>query len=263
MYDGQMDAGAEWDKATRLALERADLLIERLGRSKQLRVYVSKLKIYSRVPYICAAWVPHQSERIEIGSALCMHAMGLKLLDDLVDGDQPLSPTDLASAYPICEYASEIFRKASGGFPIVDECLFEWSLMWRYVMAEPGNSTRSLSEWEAGARRKSLLALYVGTVCNALKTPGLRHRIGRAMESVAVIGQIVDDFKDFETLGERNSNIASMIKEGMVDRDEARVFFKGMTAEIAETLLLYPPHFNFIPFVEGLVGRAQTCLQVE
>ena len=69
MYDGQMDAGAEWDKATRLALERADLMIERLGRSKQLRVYVSKLKIYSRVPYICAAWVPHQSERIEIGSA--------------------------------------------------------------------------------------------------------------------------------------------------------------------------------------------------
>ena len=45
MYDGQMDAGAEWDKATRLALERADLMIERLGRSKQLRVYVSKLTI--------------------------------------------------------------------------------------------------------------------------------------------------------------------------------------------------------------------------
>jgi len=249
---------AEWEAAATAVQDTLQTIFVELGCGEDIRRYVSGLRIYPRIPYLCASWVADPGHRKEIGIAFAIHATGLKLLDDLVDGDSGLRASELVVGQIFCQVAIERYFAASNGKLLAVNTMGEWLPMYRHVITEQEATFVDLDHWIAGCRIKSLLYLYIESLYRA-DLPRTCDDLREAFILLTTLGQVVDDWND-RTNEHETSNIILMAADGRINRASAIEYVEIVHRKLQAILAAHPPQLNFHPFVEGLADRARRAI---
>lgn len=256
----------EWEAASASVLQQVDQLLLSLGASAAIRSYLQQMKGYPRVLYMCAAWVSEPQLRFGLGTAFCQHSCGLKLIDDLIDGDQDLSPRDLVSGHVFCEDAGARYSALVPGHRISEDWRGTWMPIYGYVFQEPDQVITSYPVWLAGAVQKSgkLMAAYCRAAMTAETDRPLVDLAADAMEAIGVLYMISDDVRDHAQQGERVSNLLELVHSGHVDAGEVLATLTDLRQRISRACTAREPSFDFFPYIDlifdkcfGLFGRLQ------
>jgi hypothetical protein len=243
----------EWSRAAKTVRTEAIGIVQSLGCSEALIAYLGSMNIYPRIPYLTASWIADQELREQLGMAISLHAIGLKLLDDLVDADSDLPVSDLGTGHVLTCAATSRFHEATGGKLLVGN-LAAWMPVYRHVIHEPLTHVEDLQHWVDGARLKSLLYLYVEALYRE-RRPEACDDLREAFELFAALGQVVDDYKDREGMCEPG-NLILMIADGRVSPSEALAWVEGARQRIRAIFARFTPDFGCADFFEELGGRA-------
>lgn len=262
----------EWQDASRFVLKQLDDILQRLGRSDALRTYMQEMKGYPRVLYMCAAWIDEAALRFNLGTAFCIHSCGLKLIDDLIDGDQDLSPADLVAGHVFCETASDIYSRELPGHRLSHGWSDTWMPIYEYVFQEPDNVITSYPVWLDGAVRKSgnLMAAYCRAAHVGDADAAFVDLAADAMNAIGVLYMISDDLRDHTLLDERQSNLVELIRTGEVDAADVLATLNDIRARVERACAARAPAFSFWPMLEiihdkcvqqfGQLGAARTAM---
>ena len=242
----------EWQDVSRFVLKELDGTLHKLGRSQALRTYMQEMKGYPRVLYMCAAWIDEPALRFSLGTAFCIHSCGLKLIDDLIDADQDLSPSDLVAGHVLCEVASATYSRELPGHRLAHDWERTWMPIYEYVFQEPGNVITSYPAWLDGAVRKSgnLMEAYTRA---AHVNDGDRAFVELAADAINAIGvlyMISDDLRDNALLDEKQSNLVELIRTGHVDAGDVLATLDDIRARVERACAARAPAFSFWPMLE-------------
>jgi hypothetical protein len=250
----------EWEAAAKTCTATAIEVLRGLGCGEAIISYVASLRIYPRIPYLCAGWIDNRSERRELGIALALHAIGVKLLDDLVDGDTDFAPNDLAMGHFIAQLGNERYFEASSGNLLTSGTIERWLPAARYVRHEIHSELEDFDQWVSGAVRKALLPLYVEALYRE-RLPQICEELKSVFGLTTALGQVVDDWNDRERDAEA-ANLIVMINDGRVDRAVAHSWVVDTRSLIFEVLERHPPALAMAPFIAGLADRATASVAV-
>lgn len=254
---------AEMDIVQQQVLDRVLPTLAELGMTEEGLTFVRELKGYPRTPYYTTLWVLDDTQRKDLGVAICIHAIGIKLLDDIIDADQPLSPRDQIFGIFLLQMAEAII----GGYHNVHEVLktfeMDYKQIWRQEVHEKRVAPDTLEDWIEAARIKAglMLANYGAVVCLASDLTEWVEPARTYSEALAVLYMMGDDWTDFEELGEREGNLAHLIGTGkvsMAELTEAVGFWQRRANEAAkqgQTACDIEPFVNH--FAKKIIGLFQ------
>jgi hypothetical protein len=254
----------EWDRAGHYVRQQLDELVVRAGLGEKIRRHVAQIRGYPQVLYMCAAWLESPQLRFDFGTAFCMHAVGLKLLDDLIDADQDQAPRDLLVGHIFCDEAVRRLHAICPRVLLIEEFADGWLPIWRYVLAEPDVEVLDLQNWESGCRVKSgrLMALYAGVACRAAGHEAIAHRICAAMEAIGTIYMIWDDFLDRLKFAEARSNLAELLASRVIRAADAAHLLNQLENEITEVVTAHPPVFQFQSRLNNVIQTSRRCIEL-
>ncbi|WP_147127642.1 class 1 isoprenoid biosynthesis enzyme [Shimia ponticola] len=254
---------AEWRAVADHVQERVETLLIDAGLSQQIITYARGLGGYHRVPHCCAAWIKDPETRIRVGSNFCIHMIGLKFLDDIIDDDAPVQSRELVFGSAICDFATqELLTVSPLSNPLAD---FEkqWIPIWKTVLAEPVNPAQNLVEWEQLARRKAgnWLSRYTDVTANLLCDAQLKPVLHRIFESFGVIYQISDDLRDFQAGTDDDANLVVLIDGSAQKAQEALALLEDYVATFRLGMKTHPPALDFAWRVERVIETAEEALR--
>ncbi len=254
----------EWDRAGQYVRQQLDELVVRAGLGEKIRRHVAQIRGYPQVLYMCAAWIESPQLRFEFGTAFCMHATGLKLLDDLIDADQDQLPRDLLVGHIFCDEAVRRLHAICPRALLIENFTNGWLPIWKYVLAEPDVEVRDLAHWASGCRVKSgrLMALYADVACRAAGHEAIAHRICAAMEAIGTIYMIWDDFLDRLKLAEAHSNLAELLASRVIGAADAARLLNELESEITAVVTAHPPVFQFQSRLNNVIQTSRRCIEL-
>ena len=118
-----MDYLAELNLVNLKAKSIAKDVLSELGASDVAHSYVSSLRAYGKFPHFSTMWIQDDQDRISTGVVICLHAIGIKLWDDLLDLDSGLDIPDLSIYNCILEEAHIKFSAFKSGPKDYSFCL--------------------------------------------------------------------------------------------------------------------------------------------
>jgi len=247
----------EWMEAQAATLARADALLAATGASAEMRRYVADMKGYPRIPYLAALWVPDRDRRVAIGAAVCVHAIGIKLLDDLLDQDQPYSRWDQALGVFLMQAAAASLAQHESPALAMDAFARDYEVIWRMQLLEAAVPPRTLSAWIEYARVKSgrMMASYAEVACLAGGAPEAIPAARDFAEAVGVLFMIGDDLRDLAETGEAPGNLAWMAKQHVVTRGEVLAAIDAWAARAGASIRSRAPSHDLSSFVDGYARR--------
>lgn len=248
----------EWARTENAVRDRCAASLTRLGMSPPALAYVLGLKAYHRLPYLFALWVRDEEKRRHIAVYLCVHCVGTKLLDDIVDADQPYSPVDqVLGAHLMHEAVSSLCRLADP-LAILDVCDTDHLALWQGMIREMRHPADSFATWMEHTRIKCglLFASYITLACRA----------GRADEAITAgrtfgdafgnLIQIADDLGDYSRLGERGGNLGHLLATGAVAPHIVRGEIRDSLQRALAALKEQPTIYDIAPIVEAKADDA-------
>lgn len=260
LNENEKDFFVEWESAATNCTASALEILRQLECGEEVISHVASLRIYPRIPYLCAAWIESATERRELGISVALHCIGLKLLDDFADGDTNIAAVDLVSGgHLITQAATERYFDASGGDLLVQGTIECWLPAARHVRQEIHMDMNGLDEWLAATAKKALLPLYIGVLYQK-RQPHACEALETAFTLIVTLGQIVDDWNDRNNAME-TSNLIVLIKDGRASHDAAREWVVNARRLIFAIFDQHPPKLAISPFVEGLADRAIAALE--
>lgn len=248
----------EWDEAEGAVRERCSTLLAGLGMSPPALEYVLSLKAYHRLPYLFAQWVTDGERRRRIGVLLPLHSVGTKLLDNIIDDDQPYSASDQILGAYLMHYSTSALCRMGDALGILEACDSDHFTLWQNMAREMSRPADTFAEWLGYARIKTglLFANYASMGCLA-GGAGESVAAARAFgESFGNIIQIADDFADYVRLNEVTGNLGHLIVSGRVTADEARAEILDSRRRAHAALRERPTAFDISFVVEAKAGDA-------
>ncbi len=222
MLTGIEQLDEEWRRAQELVIGRCVEMLTDLGMTPEGVQFVVDMKGYPRIPYFIALWVEDPRQRLELGAAACIHCIGIKLLDDLLDADQPLSRWDqILGVYLMQSSAATMGRYENAGATL-QVFAEDYRTIWRLQLEEMRERPAALQPWIRFASVKSglLLATYAASACLAAGVPAAVEVAREFAIAYGVLFMIGDDLRDHVALGEEGGNLAHLVLTGRVDAAE-------------------------------------------
>jgi hypothetical protein len=257
MITGIAAFDSEWQDCQASMMRHCLEILGEVRMSQHGLRYVADLKGYPRIPYLSVIWVPVRTTRVDLGTAVCMHAIGIKLLDDLLDGDQDLDRWDQILGVYLIQVTSAVFS----GYPHASEAMrrFEndYRTIWRMQLEEARAPARSLDEWVRYARIKSglMMACYADVACLA---GTVKHCVPSARdfaEAIGVLFMIGDDIRDHAESGETRGNLVELIRQGQIDRKGAIVTITAWCSQALCAIRRNPPVYDLSSFVSSFSNK--------
>lgn len=250
----------EWTRIQDVVQSEMRQILSDHGASENLLSYVREMKGYPRVPYFSSAWISNDKERAHQGISYCLHAVGVKLLDDVIDEDQDVPNADLALGHVLIQHALARIPMDDDSVKFV---LQSWQKIWSYVVQEPRITINGIEEWFRGAEIKAghMMEFYArlgARTARPFQAP--EEQAARAMNLVGVIYMVGDDIRDWHMLGERNNNLFAMIEGDKTELKAVRERLGSIHRELKQILSHYPPAFDFSPELERIARKWQDVL---
>jgi hypothetical protein len=248
---------AELEECERLVRERCMAALSDIGMSTQGLRHVEAMEGYPRVPYHMVLWVLDPELRKELGMAICTHAVGVKLLDDLFDADQQIPPRDLLLGVYLFQLATVTFGSHQNHAEVLQVLEEGQRRVWQHAFEEKRGVPTSLDAWLVNARTKSglMLATYAQIACLAC---GATESVAKARafaEAFAVLYTMGDDWMDYAGLNELEGNLAHLVASGQVSLDDFREAAKYWRGAATEALTGAPTACDLVPFIQKLAQK--------
>lgn len=257
MLTGVQAFDKEWAEAQARTLAEAETLLAAAGASAEMRGYVKDMKGYPRIPYLSALWVPERDCRVAAGAAVCVHAIGIKLIDDLLDQDQPHSRWDQALGVFLIQSASALLAQHENAARAMNAFARDYEVFWRMQLREAAIPPRTLSEWIAYARVKSglMMANYADVAClmgGALEAIPVARDFA---EAVGVLFMIGDDLRDFDEANAPPGNLVSMTRRRVVSPGDILASLDEWRERACGAIRSRPASHDLSPFIRNYVQR--------
>jgi hypothetical protein len=263
MLTGNPAFDEEWRQAQALTLADCRRVLSAAGMSRDALAYVMDMKGYPRIPYFAVLWVGDRARRIRLGSAVCMHAIGIKLLDDVLDGDQPFAVSDLMLGVLLIQVSTAELGGHDNAGEVLRQFERDYKVIWAHQLEEAKTPALSLRDWVRYARVKSglMMADYAAVACIAAGHPDASQPARRFAEAVGVLFMAGDDLRDFRELGERDGNLGFLLDDGRVSADDADAELSRWMTVAGDATRTLPPHHDVLPALEsfavGLKAQAR------
>lgn len=236
----------EWNAAEQFLFSQCIAICDSIELPEEFRNYVLSSKGFSKYIYPLSAWVCKPEIRFSTGCAFALHCYGIKLLDDIIDQDQPFTDADLVSAgTAFCNQALSDLGKV-GALSIAMELYpVYWPQIWRHTRKEPTTVINTLDHWAQSARIKCgrILAYYGEIACVMSGLTQEAAHVKSGLEAMGIVYTVLDDIRDAHNPREQHSNIKVLIDRGAVDRGAAAAMVDAAAAEFESCIEAAPPAF--------------------
>ncbi|GGK06702.1 hypothetical protein GCM10010123_40600 [Pilimelia anulata] len=260
MRSGVAALDAEWQRAQAELHRRCAAKLGAVGMSPAGLAYVRRMKGYPRIPYFAALWVRDPELRRELGVAICTHAIGIKLIDDLMDRDQPIEPWDQILGVYLLQHSTATFGAHARPAEVLRVFDEDYDVIWREQVHEAQRPADSLASWVHYARIKSgrMMMCYASAACLAADAPAALPAARAFAEAFGVLFMIGDDLRDFRQLGEAGGNLVHLVRTGRVDLADAVAAIGHWRETALRALADCPPVHPVADFMAGFADRLVT-----
>jgi hypothetical protein len=262
VFSGVTAFDDEWAEAQIVLFERLSTRLAGIGMTPAGLEYVRGMKGYPRIPYFASLWVPDPVQRRDLGIAICTHAMGIKLIDDLMDRDQPIEPWDQILGMYLTQSSTAVFCSYARAAEVTRVFDADYEVIWREQINEAQRPADSLESWIHYARIKSgrMMMCYASAACLAADVVERLPAARAFAEAFGVLFMIGDVIRDHLDLGEAGGNLVHLIETGRVRRDEAVAATRFWRTEALRALADFAPVFAISDFMAGFADRLITSL---
>jgi hypothetical protein len=234
--------------------------VERLravGMSARGLSYVSTIRGYAKTPYYTTVWVQDEPDRRRLGAAVCAHAVGVKLLDDLVDRDSPVEPRDLVLGVTLLQRCTTTLARYPDAAAALAALDLDFQQIWRQVVRDTRVRPTTLDGWLADARVKAgmMLASYTDVCCRAAGQAGSVARARRFGEALGTLYMLGDDWMDFREQGQAAGNLGHLVAIGRVPLESVEQAIDTLRGEGARALSGAPVVCDLEPFLDHFARK--------
>lgn len=247
----------EWQAAQEAVIERCLAILADVGMSEEGLRYVRDMKGYPRIPYFTALWVMDAERRKELGIAVCIHAIGIKLIDDLVDKDQDISHWDQALGVFLLQSTMAMAGRYDSPRAVLDVFEEDYRVIWRKQLEEMRQPAFSMDSWVDYASVKSglMLANYAGVACLAGGVPESQEAARTFAEAFGVLFMMGDDLRDYQELHETGGNLSHLVVTGQISHELLLSTINYWHTRAVEALRSRPIAHDVTPFVDDFVQK--------
>jgi hypothetical protein len=208
------------------ASENAKITINRMLKDMAISdaglAHVLSQSFYLRLPAFMANWTIEREKRLVAAEQMIIHCVGLKMYDDMVDGDQAVSNFDMTGGVHLMSHAIHNLTRLAKDGEIVDLFLENYGEIWKSITQYRGRqSVSTLEEWieSASIQGGKVFECYAVAAC---MVSGSKSSIEGAKKFSDGFGKIIvmyDDFVDHLEANELDGNIAHLYRIGEASRD--------------------------------------------
>ncbi|GAB3110348.1 hypothetical protein GCM10027160_10460 [Streptomyces calidiresistens] len=194
--------------------------------SAELVAHTAALRLYLRVPHFLTEWTVDPRRRAAISRALALDIVSMKLLDDLMDDDTGLDRVELACVGMRLHLRAlhELQSLARDPGAVTDILERDAVHLGAGQIRTKRSRARNLEEWRdhASTYGAAFLGRYgdLAVACGDVGDPA--GAVRRFAEAFAMIITMADDLTDYERHGEREGNLAHLMRTGEVPEREVR-----------------------------------------
>lgn len=219
----------DWDRSHAFVRTHVLESLADLGMSAEALEYVSGLRLYLRAPFLATAWVPDRTRRRTLASAVGSHLIGIKLVDDLVDGDRSLERWDLGLGVQLIQKGTRMLASASNPARVLELLDEDFRRVWQGQVREKLRPAGTFDEWCAAAELNAArcLGCYAEAATVAGGSPDLVDAARTFAAAFAILVRIADDLLDYQR-GERDGNLAHLLAVGRTSEAEIRTLVEEM-----------------------------------
>ncbi|MDG9726991.1 Moenomycin biosynthesis protein MoeN5 [Streptomyces sp. DH41] len=190
------------------------------GGSPDLVAHTAALRLYLRVPHFLTEWTTDPDRRAAVSRALALDIVSMKLLDDLMDDDTGLDRVELAC---VClrlhlRALHELACLAREPKAVTDILERDAVYLCGGQIGTKRSRATNLQEWRAHASTygAAFLGRYgaLAAACGSDGQPG--DAVRQFAEAFALIITTADDLTDYDRNGERDGNLAHLMRTGAV-----------------------------------------------
>ncbi|WP_127842846.1 hypothetical protein [Actinomyces wuliandei] len=239
------DAQAECQRATTAVLNDVDACDEVCARVLHARGYF-------RVPTMMCAWLDEDTTT-RLAPALAMHIFGMKLMDDTIDGDTPLSRTELVCAsVALCQRATTLLaRSAPSAVELLRDLEESLLTVCRQMVAGGRKPPDSVAEWAEAALGfgGDFLAMYGRLACVAGGRPAAAASAAAAGRALGILIAMSDDWADYEKHHERVGNLRYIVGDDDERRAELLALARKCAREGIDAASAQDPDIDLAPVI--------------
>jgi hypothetical protein len=242
---------AEWEAVHAAVVRRVHGTLADLGMSPRALAYVDSLRLYQRAPFLVAAWVPEAALREELSVAVAMHLIGIKLVDDLLDGDTDFERVDLGLGVQLIQGATRTLASHAHGARVLEVLEEDYRRIWQGQVREKRTPAASFGEWREAAELNA--ARCLGCYAEAATLAGgdaASVEAARAFaRGFAFLVRIADDLLDYGR-GEREGNLGHLAALGLTGTPQIHALTEEMRALARAAVALRPPVHDLAPVID-------------
>jgi len=255
-----------FDTESRSALDlmmyEANDVMERMGVSQELVTYVGKRRGTTRKLYPAAAWLRDPKLRLQLGTASCLHCLGIKILDDIIDADTPYANRELMVGTELCGRAYEMMASHDVLQKFFLDYSDRWMPLWRHVTKEPVTDIVDLAAWERSTNAKAgdIIAFYAHFALAVDGRLDLFENVRPALRGLGVMFTVVNDYTGRDKPTEAHSNLFALMAAGRIDPDDVVELMEEYYRRFEEGIAATPPELNFYQPITETFHRFRTML---
>jgi hypothetical protein len=242
LSDRQTDFRREWDDvAAEVRAECLEVLTD-LRMGEEALAYVKRFRGVPRFPHLSVQWVLDAGVRRRLGVHAGLHCVGIKLVDDLLDGDQPYPARDLGMGVYLVQRATSQFGQYANPAAVLASSQRDFATFWRVQLDEMRRPPETREEWLACASIKSglLIASYAEMACLAGDVPDSVAPSRTFSQCMGTLVMIADDLVDYVKLGQRDGNLGHFLRTGRVSLGEIHEMVETLRADSRQALRQAP-----------------------
>ncbi|MGV4888143.1 Moenomycin biosynthesis protein MoeN5 [Streptomyces viridosporus] len=194
--------------------------VAQTGGSPDLVAHTAALRLYLRVPHFLTEWTTDPDRRAAVSRALALDIVSMKLLDDLMDDDTGLDRVELAC---VClrlhlRALHELESLARAPKAVTDILEQDAVRLCGGQIRTKRSRATNLREWRAHASTygSTFLGRYgaLAAACGGEGQPA--DSVREFAEAFAMTITMADDLTDYDRNGERDGNLAHLMRTGAV-----------------------------------------------
>ncbi|MGY0070431.1 Moenomycin biosynthesis protein MoeN5 [Streptomyces sp. QTS137] len=188
--------------------------------SPDLVAHTAALRLYLRVPHFLTEWTADPHRRAAVSRALALDIVAMKLLDDLMDDDTGLDRVELAC---VClrlhlRALHELESLAQDPKAVTDILERDAVHLCGGQIRTKRTRAANLQEWRAHASTYG--AAFLGRYGELAAASGgggqPAYAVRQFAEAFAMTITVADDLTDYDRNGERDGNLAHLMRTGVV-----------------------------------------------
>jgi hypothetical protein len=241
----------EWDRAHAEVRARVNGVLRDLGMSERALAYVAELRLYQRAPFLVTQWVRDPSLRSEMTEAVALHLIGIKLVDDLLDGDTDFDRWDLGLGVQLIQGATRALASHAHAHRVLAVLEEDYRRIWQGQLREKREPAETFEEWHRAAELNAArcLGCYAEAATLAGGDPAAVEAARAFARAFAFLVRIADDALDYAR-GERHGNLVHLLEGGALDVADVHALVEQMRSEGRRAAAMHAPAYDVAPVVD-------------